>query len=203
MENRETSGPSPGFFEGRREAAPWWLVVMLMVAAAWLLYGLYRDVFRNLIAMAPMAGIVAYLLVALLVNRTHVRLDAEGFRRRFGPLPLGPREAPLPAGDVKLVFVRYALASTGRSSSFFLRAGIETRDGRLVDITEPGMEEAAVWEAAREMAGALGGRVPVTPLEQRQTHLPKADVEALVLWLAAAFGAGVWAIAVSLARAYF
>lgn len=187
-------------FERRQEAWPWWMTGPLVLAAVWLLHGLYRDVFGNLWAMLPLIGVVGYLLAALAVNRTAVRVDASGFQRAYGPLRLGPPEAPVAAGQVRLVFVRTAPVSTGKSVSFRLRAGIATTDGRVLDITEPGETEEAVWAAAQEIAEALGGHLPVTPLADRRPHTPASELGALALWFLALFGSIVWAIAVQLIR---
>ncbi len=190
-------------FERRQDAWPWWLTAPLALASAWILYGMYREVFGNLWAMLPLIGVIAYLLAALAVNRSYVRVDTSGLRRAYGPLRLGPAEAPVAAGQVRMVFVRTALVSTGRSSSFRLRAGIATMDGRVLDLTEPGETEEAVWVAAREIAEALGGHLPVTPLADRRPHTTEAELAALGIWLLALFGALLWAIAVQVVRSFF
>jgi hypothetical protein len=187
-------------FERRQEAWPWWMTGPFVLAVLWLLYVLYRDVFGNLWAMLPLIGVVGYLLAALALNRSHVRVDASGFRREYGPLRLGPPEAPVEAGQVRLVFVRTALVSMGKSSAFRLRAGIATTDGRVLDITEPGETEAAVRAAAQEIAEALGGHLPVTALADRRPHTPGSELGAVALWFLALFGSVVWAIAVQLFR---
>lgn len=190
-------------YEQRQAALPWWLTALLAAGAVWILHGLYRDVLGNVWAMLPLTGVIAYLLAALFVNRTHVRVDARGFRRSFGPLPLGPGEAPVPAERVKLVSVRWAHVSAGRTVTRRLRAGIETVDGRLVDITEPGNTEEEVWAAAREMAEALGGHAPVKPLGERGTHIPQSEVRAMLIWVGATGASIVWAIAVQVVRSFF
>lgn len=182
---------------------PWWLSAFTVAAAVWILHGLYRDVFGNLWAMLPMIGIVGYLVTALALNRTQVRVDREGFRRSFGPVPIGMVEAPVPAGEVKRVVVRWAMASTGRSVAKYLAAGLETRSGRLVDITEPGETEEAVWRAAREMAEALGRGVPVEAIGGRGVQIDQPTLRMVLAW-AGGFAASIfWAIAVQLVRSFF
>ncbi len=187
-------------YEWRRPLLPWWMVVPMAAAAAWILHGLYRDVFGNLLAMAPMAGIVVYLLLALLVNRTHVRVDAHGFRRTYGPIPLGPAEAPAPAPEVVRVYVRWAMAATRYGTHRYLTAGLETAGGRWIDITEPGEPEHAVWAAAYRLAEALGGQVPVEGQSHRGPGINKAALATVAVWFAAAWLAVVWAIAVQWIR---
>lgn len=187
-------------YEWRQAALPWWLTALLAAGAVWILHGLYRDVFGNVWAMLPLAGVVAYLLAALFVNRTHVRVDSRGFWRSYGPLPLGPVEAPVPAKRVKLVFVRWANVSAGRTVVRRLLAGIETVDGRIVDITDPGKSEAEVWAAAQEMAEALGGHAPVRQLGERGTHIPQSDVRTMLIWAGATGASIFWAVGVQLIR---
>jgi hypothetical protein len=189
--------------EWREPAMPWWLTALLAAGAVWILHGLYRDVFGNVWAMLPLTGVIAYLLAALFVNRMHVRIDRNGFQRSFGPLPLGPGEAPVPAARVRLVFVRWANVTAGRTVARRLLAGIETVDGRIVDITDPGKSEPEVWAAAQEMAEALGGHAPVTPIGERGTQIPQAHVQGLLIWCGAAGASIFWAIAVQLVRSFF
>jgi hypothetical protein len=129
-----------------------------------------------------------------------VRVDAEGFRRTYGPLPLGRAEAPAPAGEVRRVYVRWATAATRYGTHRYLTAGLETAGGRWIDITEPGEPEQAVWAAAHRLSEALGGHVPVEGQSHRAPGINKAALAAVAVWFAAAWLAVVWAIAVAWIR---
>ena len=84
-------------------------------------------------AWGPALAVCWYLTALVFVNRSRLRIDREGVRFRYGPLPSGARDRYFPVAEIARVYVR-EYADLSRSGGCYKAVGIETRRGLAFDL---------------------------------------------------------------------
>jgi hypothetical protein len=110
----------------------------------------------------PFLLLALYVLAVVAVNRTVVEVTREGIRLYYKPLPTGERPLWVPREDVTKVYVR-KVEIQGRTTIRYKLAGVETKAGWRVDLSDAAEPE----KAAEEIAKALGWKGTVEQLEGR------------------------------------
>jgi hypothetical protein len=117
--------------------------------------GIVRNGFWDIVAAAPIFAVVFYGLTIAWVNRVRVEVDWWGARITCGPLPAMPHAPFVSFQDVEKVYVRHAQMPTKSGSIRYLAAGLQRKDGRWVDLSEPLIPDEEVWREAWRIARAL------------------------------------------------
>ncbi len=146
----------------------------------------------------PLFLVLAYGIAAGTVNRDRVRAGAGGVRTEFGPLPAGIPAREARREEIVRVYVRKGLLPGKHQMVPYLAAGVECRDGRRLDVTQPQLPDAVVRQEAAELAAALGWRGPVEELAEAKPELNLRWGKAMWAWAGAMAVAAGWGCFVQL-----
>lgn len=115
-------------------------------------------------AWAPLLVVCWYCTLLVFVNRSRLRIDNDGVRFTYGPLPSGARNRHFPVPDIARVFVR-DYADLTRHGGYYKAVGIETRSGFAFDLEREELPAPGILqrgEAVAEALGWTGGVVPIS-----------------------------------------
>jgi hypothetical protein len=143
---------------------PLWFTILLAIPISLGVWGLAREGYDEMIAGGPVFLLLGYVLVAGFVNRMSIHVDSHGVRTGLGPLPLAPDAEPVSYEEIVKVYVRHASRPTKSGNIVYLAAGVERTDGRWVDLSQPMLKDAEVWQEAAAIAVALNWALPVEEL---------------------------------------
>ena len=146
-------------------------------------------------AWGPALAVCWYLTALVFVNRSRLRIDGEGVRFTYGPLPSGARNRHFPAADIARVYGR-EYGDLSRYGGYFKSVGIETRSGFAFDLEREELPALTIQERGEAVAAALGwrgglvaisGGLPGRPVQGWREQLPVVVALALsgcwVLWV--------------------
>jgi hypothetical protein len=173
-----------------------WIVIFMTMFMGMATWGVASEGMWEMVAGGPVFAVLWYALAVGALNRTRVRVDGAGVAIGNGPLPVAPAVEFVPAAEVATVYVRHAVMPTRTGAVPYLAAGVERRDGRWVDVTEPLIADERVWAEAREMAAVLGRGV-----EERWGRAPKTDWKQMRMvwyWTGAVLAGILWGCYVEL-----
>lgn len=164
-------------------------IALFYAFAVWMII---REGPRELIAGAPLFAVLGYALAAGLFNSVRTRAGSTGIAVDFGPLPVAPAPAPLPRDEVAKVYVRHTVMPTRTGGIPYLAAGVQRTDGRWYDLTEPLLDDAAVWRDAQALSIALQWPAPVEELWGAPPRRDWQAMRAVWYWTAATIGSIAW-----------
>ena len=150
----------------------------------------------------PVFALIVYLLIAVIVNRRRVRVDADGVRTYFDPLP-GFASESIPREQVRLCFLRNVQGfADGQQVENYWATGVETAQGRQILVRYPFETSELALIDARNLADVLNqhpqhSRVEVrTPSATVPSDLSPAKIIFFwfVLFMAAIAVGGAWEI---------
>jgi hypothetical protein len=197
-------------FRDVRRIAPWWGCLIVLVVAAFFGWVIYMAIFGGSspgvwrYVLVPPYAVWLYLTLACLVNRRTVLATREGIVDSNGPVPLRAKDV-IRRDEIAFCFWYSAMVSSDAGDESYAIGhvpGVETRDGRQVDLFDHFGDESAARNAAIAMATALNqGRTGSEIIEARPvTDIRSDPVDTRLAWVwagiwAAAFAAGgVWEI---------
>ncbi len=146
-----------------------------------------------LLAWGPLLAVGWYLTALVFVNTSRLRIDREGVRFTYGPLPSGARDRYFPVSEIARVFVR-EYADLSRYGGYYKAVGIETRSGFAFELDREELPAAGIGARAAEIAGMLGWTAGVAEIAGA---LPGRDVQGWGAWmpvLVALAGGGGWVL---------
>lgn len=172
--------------------APLWAMCVLSVPILAGTYSIVREGFWECVAGGPLFLTFGYALAVGFVTRVQVQADWRGVRISYGPLPVAPKPEDVPHSDVVKVYVRHATMPTRTGSIPYLAAGVQRRDGRWVDLSQPLLDDATVWKEAAEIARALAWPRPVEELRGRAPRSDWNAARAVWYWGGAVTAGFLW-----------
>lgn len=174
--------------------APVWALTFLTAFLMMATVSIVRSGFWDIVAGAPIFAVIHYALAVAWVNRVRVRVDWQGARITCGPLPAMPHAPIVGFQDVEKVYVRHAQMPTKSGSIPYLAAGIQRKDGRWMDLSEPLIPEEQVWQEAWQIARALSWPRGVVELHGLPPRMDWQSANGVWYW-AGAFLAGLgWGV---------
>ena len=152
---------------------PWW--VGLIVAGICVLFGF---VIANALAtnelgirvFLPVAALGGYIGLATIVNVRIAEVTPERVRIWLGPVPLGG-SVSVPRRDIRHCYARYIVVfQKGARTDSFYTTGVETFEGRQIDVYRRFTLADDAFEAARKLAqvlnaSSLSGDAPAHRIE--------------------------------------
>lgn len=135
------------------------------------------DFFR---AFAPGLAVGLYVVLVVWVNQTKLRIDQDGVRYTYGPLPSGARDRYFPSADIQRLYIR-SYADLSRYGGHYRAVGMGTKSGFAFDLLReelpaPTIEAQAGrmakhlrWTAAPEL---IDGALPGRPLQSWVAWMP-------------------------------
>lgn len=174
--------------------APVWTLIFMTAVIGLAAAAIARSGFWDTVAGVPVFGVLFYGLAIAWVNRVRVEVDWRGARITCGPLPAIPRPPEVGFQDVEKVYVRHAQMPTKSGSIRYLAAGLQRKDGRWVDLSEPLIPDEEVWREAWRIARALSWPRGVVELHGLPPRMDWQAANGVWYW-AAAFLAGLgWGV---------
>jgi hypothetical protein len=190
-------------FRDVRRIAPWWMCLLMLVVAAffgWVIYmaiygGSSPETWRYV--LVPPYAVWIYLTLACLVNRRTVTATREGVVDSTGPVPLGPKDVIRRERIAFCFWYSVMVRSDNGDESYAIGhvPGVETREGRQVDLFDHFKDESSAREVAIAMATAVNqGRTGSEILEARPAGEVRSDpVRTRRAWV----WAGIWGAAIA------
>jgi hypothetical protein len=152
--------------------------------------------------IAPVYAAAAYWMLTL-CNRRTVVVEPAGVRIRFGPVP-NVSGRWIPRSEITSIYARDTVASFDEGDvpdGTWFAIGLETRDGREIDLYSRGADASTALAAAREISQVFNANPGEPPIEVRLATASRkgSTIEReFVFWAAVGLAAialgAVWAL---------
>ena len=178
-----------------RPIAPLWVRLILLAVIALFSFAIWRGAQPDeygrwetgIRVFIPVCALLFYLLTIVIVNRRHVKVDVDGVRTYFAPLP-GFASETIDRADVRLCFVRNVRGQyEGAEVENYWAAGVETAKGLQVLVRYPLRTTELARVEANNIAHVLNQNPSHPPVELRAPSAPPPldwrQLKLLVIWV--------------------
>lgn len=116
------------------------------------------------LAWGPALAVCWYLTLLVSVNRSRLRIDSDGVRLTYGPLPSGARNRHFSVAEIARIYVR-EYADLTRHGGYFKAVGIQTWSGFAFDLEREELPAPTIYrrgDAVAEVLAWRGGVVDIS-----------------------------------------
>lgn len=154
----------------RKRWAPWWLALGAAVLSAIFGWTISRSLSigengeEGIRIFISLCLVGAYLALAIIVNVRKTEVSPNGLKIWVGPLPVGS-SISVPRAEIALCYARHYIGYHKKAVvDSFYTSGIQTTDGRQIDVTTHIKMPDQALRVAQDLAEALND--PISPVSR-------------------------------------